>query len=82
MAAVSSARDITARKAAEEERNTLEEQLRQAQKMEAIGRLAGGVAHYFNNLLVGMLGHSDLALSKLPPENPARPNIEGVMRAA
>jgi len=74
--------DITERKRAEEDRRHLETQLRRAQKLESLGVLAGGVAHDFNNLLVGMLGHSDLALSKLPPENPARPNIEGVMQAA
>ncbi len=76
------ATDITERKQAEEQRLSLEKQLQHAQKLESLGVLAGGVAHDFNNLLVGILGHSDLALSKLPPENPARPNIEGVMQAA
>jgi PAS domain S-box-containing protein len=59
--AITVARDITERKAAEAERGRLEEQLRQAQKMEAIGHLAGGIAHDFNNILTGMLGYVQLA---------------------
>ncbi len=74
--------DITDLKQAEEERAKLQDQLQQAQKMEAVGRLAGGVAHDYNNMLGVIMGYTELALEKLAPENPVRPDLEEVMSAA
>ena len=67
--------DITAQK-------RLEEQLRQTQRMEALGKMAGGVAHNFNNVLTALIGHTELALLSLPPEHPAFADMEAVRRSA
>jgi two-component system cell cycle sensor histidine kinase/response regulator CckA len=64
------------------ERHQLEEQLRQAQKMEAVGRLAGGVAHDFNNLLMVIKGHTELLMNALPPSDRVARKIEQIDRAA
>ncbi|MDE3155127.1 MAG: PAS domain S-box protein [Acidobacteriota bacterium] len=64
------------------ERRALEEQLRQAQKMEAIGRLARGIAHDFNNILAAIEGSSDLLLARLPPDSPSRQDAEEIANAA
>jgi signal transduction histidine kinase len=59
-----------------------EEQLRQAQKMEAIGRLAGGVAHDFNNILTAIVGYTDLIAERLSPEEPAYREVGEIRKAA
>jgi PAS domain S-box-containing protein len=63
------------------ERRRLEEQLRQAQKMEAVGRLAGGIAHDFNNLLTAILGYSSFVLDELEPSHPARRDVDEIRKA-
>jgi PAS domain S-box-containing protein len=73
-AIVLNARDIT-------DRRKLSEQLRQSQKMEAVGQLAGGVAHDFNNLLTAILGYCNLMLDDLPRDSPLRPDIAEVKAA-
>ncbi|MFH1335715.1 MAG: ATP-binding protein, partial [Candidatus Zixiibacteriota bacterium] len=74
--------DITERKRAEEETVSLQDQLRQSQKVEAIGQLAGGIAHDFNNLLTIIKGYGQLSLLELPGDDPSRENIEQIQKAA
>jgi PAS domain S-box-containing protein len=73
--------DITERKEAEAARALLESQLLQSQKLESIGRLAGGVAHDFNNHLTVINGYCDLMLSRLAPDDPNRESLIEVLRA-
>ncbi len=73
--------DITEHKQAEETRAKLEEQLRQSQKMESIGRLASGVAHDFNNLLTVIRGYADLMQDKMSAEEPWLEDLAQIRRA-
>ncbi len=68
-------RDVT-------EQRHLEEQLRQAQKMEAVGKLAGGVAHDFNNLLTAIIGFASLAVDEVPADSPAQQSLAHIRRSA
>lgn len=75
-------RDITAQKRAEEERKKLQNQLIQAQKMESVGLLAGGVAHDFNNMLGVILGHAEMAMDQLDRDLPLFADLEEIRKAA
>ena len=78
---VALAKDVTDMKRSEEEKARLIDQLRQAQKMEAIGTLAGGIAHDFNNVLGAILGYAELAQLNLPEDSPARASLNQVTKA-
>jgi PAS domain S-box-containing protein len=77
-----SLQDITGRKQAERERLKLQDQLLQSQKMESIGRLAGGVAHDFNNMLSVIVGHAELGLGRTKPGEPLYTDLRSILEAA
>ncbi len=76
------ASDVSERKRAEAERLGLEARMQQTQKLESLGVLAGGIAHDFNNILMAILGHADLADTRLSPVSPARESLQEIERAA
>jgi len=76
------ARDVTERVVAERERDRMEAALRQAQKMEAVGLLAGGVAHDFNNMITVIRGYAELALLRLAPSDPLHAELTEILTAA
>ena len=73
--------DITEQKRAEVEKEKLQAQLQQAQKMEAVGRLAGGVAHDFNNMLGIIIGHADMLLEEMGPDQPFHADLAEIRKA-
>jgi len=74
--------DLTERKTAEVQRLSLENQLRQAQKLEALGTLAGGIAHDFNNILASILGYTSLVERRMPADSREKLDLQEVLRAA
>ncbi|MGA1869317.1 MAG: response regulator [bacterium] len=75
-------KDITRSRQTEEDKKRLERQLRQSQKMEAIGTLAGGIAHDFNNILFPIIGYTEMVVDDIPHNNLIRSNLEQVLKAA
>jgi PAS domain S-box-containing protein len=79
---IAEGRDITERKQSERDRSRLETQLRQAQKIEAIGTLAGGIAHDFNNLLTSIFGNAEVAALEVPKDHPVQDRLVELLQAA
>ena len=79
---LSTAKDISEKKQEEQEREKLSEQINQMQKIESIGRLAGGVAHDFNNMLGVILGHAELVLDRFDKSDPSCEHIREIIKAA
>jgi len=75
-------RDVSDRKQVEVQKSRLEEELRLAQKMEALGVLSGGIAHDFNNILTPIIGYAHLALQDLDPDSRSHSDVEQIMKAA
>jgi PAS domain S-box-containing protein len=71
--------DVTERRRADEERQALERKVLEAQRLESLGVLAGGIAHDFSNLLAGVLGHAELAAAALPTDSPARGHLDAAL---
>src|SRR5260370_29337292 len=74
--------DVTERKRAEDEREQLEQRLRQAEKMEAVGRLAGGIAHDFNNVLAGVFAYGEMLFEETTADSPLKRYAKNVLTAA
>ncbi len=79
---VAAIRDITQRIEADRTKDSLETQLRQAQKMESLGTLAGGIAHDFNNILSAIIGYTELAMFDKTNSNPSQTHLEQVLKAS